>query len=377
MMNENGKNLAEKAMDLSLDEYIKQSNIYVSPMLKQPKIESNNSNKTQKNNLRNGANKFTESDEIEEMEEDFLCIQDDDMFLEKNIDLREKLNGNSTSDNNLPKAKSASWRLMHPNVTTENRPAGMAPLIPTEILNGLELYKSNQRKNIVQENFYAKPEFSYQNNHKYYNQNVYKRIYQNRRQNHLSYNNHYRNTSQNFNNMYQKNNSIPYNNYNRQHPNNNQNRTLNGLSCNFRRMIDGNYAKEINVQSDVTKNNTCFNENLQNVQSTMLKPQHPPIVYDPSPAELFLKNGLNVLNNLSGNNGIPQIASKLLEIIGTSSKPEPKYDMKIQKEIHALQNKPMIYRCPDGEVISSDGPGIRDVPVKPSSTGITLNQRFA
>ncbi|XP_055323501.1 uncharacterized protein LOC129578651 [Sitodiplosis mosellana] len=57
---------------------------------------------------------------------------------------------------------------------------------------------------------------------------------------------------------------------------------------------------------------------------------------------------------------------------------EPKYDMKIQKEISCLQGKELYYACPGAFVISNDGPGLRGMVKVPShKTDISLNQRFA
>lgn len=47
-----------------------------------------------------------------------------------------------------------------------------------------------------------------------------------------------------------------------------------------------------------------------------------------------------------------------------------------KKNFDSIKGKQMTYKCPGGEIISSDGPGV-DCKLIPSATGISLNQRFA
>lgn len=53
----------------------------------------------------------------------------------------------------------------------------------------------------------------------------------------------------------------------------------------------------------------------------------------------------------------------------------PKYDMKIQKEIHELQGKKMLYGT--SGVVSTDGPGIEDERIRPVTTDLSMNMRFS
>ncbi|XP_017470760.1 PREDICTED: putative uncharacterized protein DDB_G0286901 [Rhagoletis zephyria] len=72
-------------------------------------------------------------------------------------------------------------------------------------------------------------------------------------------------------------------------------------------------------------------------------------------------------------------AGKLLDLFQSGQQQtvhKPIYDIQIQKEIHQLQGKPLFYKCPSGEVVSSDGSGVDNCKVTPSSSGVTLNYRF-
>lgn len=54
----------------------------------------------------------------------------------------------------------------------------------------------------------------------------------------------------------------------------------------------------------------------------------------------------------------------------------PKYDMKLQKEIHTLQGKSLLYRA--NGVVSMDGPGLGNADrVKPTTTDLSMNMRFS
>ncbi|XP_054740351.1 putative uncharacterized protein DDB_G0286901 [Anastrepha obliqua] len=83
-------------------------------------------------------------------------------------------------------------------------------------------------------------------------------------------------------------------------------------------------------------------------------------------------------SNLKGDT-MAMLAGKLLDLFQSSQQQtihKPIYDMQIQKEIHELQGKSLLYKCPSGEVVSSDGTGIDNCKITPSSSGVTLNYRF-
>lgn len=52
----------------------------------------------------------------------------------------------------------------------------------------------------------------------------------------------------------------------------------------------------------------------------------------------------------------------------------PKYDMRVQKEIHALQGKQMLYRSQG--VVTMDGEGVGNERIKPATTDLSMNMRF-
>lgn len=73
---------------------------------------------------------------------------------------------------------------------------------------------------------------------------------------------------------------------------------------------------------------------------------------------------------------MPFAAQTLLNHISTVQQNfGPKYDMKVQKEIHALQGKDLLYRA--NGVVSMDGSGIDDDRVKPVTTDLSMNMRFS
>ncbi|XP_005182440.1 putative uncharacterized protein DDB_G0286901 [Musca domestica] len=91
-----------------------------------------------------------------------------------------------------------------------------------------------------------------------------------------------------------------------------------------------------------------------------------------------LKDLLGFQGNLAGDM-MPVFASRLLDLIKNNVQPavhKPIYDMKIQKDIHELQKKPLIYKCPGGDVVSSDGAGV-NCQITPNTSGISMNCRFA
>nr|XP_019532053.2 probable serine/threonine-protein kinase DDB_G0267686 [Aedes albopictus] len=73
---------------------------------------------------------------------------------------------------------------------------------------------------------------------------------------------------------------------------------------------------------------------------------------------------------------MPFAAQTLLNHISTVQQNfGPKYDMKVQKEIHALQGKSLLYRA--NGVVSMDGPGVGNDRVKPTTTDLSMNMRFS
>ncbi|XP_004522636.1 myb-like protein I [Ceratitis capitata] len=92
-----------------------------------------------------------------------------------------------------------------------------------------------------------------------------------------------------------------------------------------------------------------------------------------------LKSLLGVNENNLKADTMAMWAGKLLELFQSTQQQtvhKPIYDMQIQKEIHELQGKSLLYKCPSGEVVSSDGSGIENCKITPNSSGVTLNYRF-
>lgn len=76
---------------------------------------------------------------------------------------------------------------------------------------------------------------------------------------------------------------------------------------------------------------------------------------------------------------LPSVARSLLDQIDAiqRAKMANKYDIKTQKEIAALQNKPLMYTCPGAAVVSCDGPGVDGAAPTIAATDMSMNQRFA
>lgn len=73
---------------------------------------------------------------------------------------------------------------------------------------------------------------------------------------------------------------------------------------------------------------------------------------------------------------MPMAAQTFLNYITTVQQNfGPKYDMKLQEEIHTLQNKSMLYHT--NGVVSMDGPGIDSGHFNPVTTDVSMNMRFS
>ncbi|XP_039969418.1 uncharacterized protein DDB_G0287625-like [Bactrocera tryoni] len=111
------------------------------------------------------------------------------------------------------------------------------------------------------------------------------------------------------------------------------------------------------------------------VQTTPQQVLKPPV----NQAQIDIKALLGVNDNNLKADTMAMWAGKLLELFQSGQQQiahKPIYDMQIQKEIHELQGKSLLYKCPSGEVVSSDGSGIDNCKVTPNSSGVTLNYRF-
>uniref|UniRef100_A0A1B0A7J3 Uncharacterized protein n=1 Tax=Glossina pallidipes TaxID=7398 RepID=A0A1B0A7J3_GLOPL len=80
------------------------------------------------------------------------------------------------------------------------------------------------------------------------------------------------------------------------------------------------------------------------------------------------------------NNINSKVASQLLEFLQNSAEScthKPCYNMKIQKDIHDIQKKPLQYYIPGGTLVTEDGVGIDNCKITPNCSGVSLNYRFA
>lgn len=125
-------------------------------------------------------------------------------------------------------------------------------------------------------------------------------------------------------------------------------------------------------QSADTQNRNAFADVIRNV---MQNQQQQPL--QQSPAALVPMITADNLGRMNPTELMPFAAQTMLNHIATVQQNfGPKYDMKLQKEIHSLQGKPMFYGS-NGVVISSDGSGVGNERVKPVSTELSLNMRFS
>lgn len=69
--------------------------------------------------------------------------------------------------------------------------------------------------------------------------------------------------------------------------------------------------------------------------------------------------------------------NELTQSLRVAEEQRNKYNLKIQKEIAQLQKKTLFIKCPDAQVITSDGPGLFNCQPKPQSTDLSMNLRFA
>lgn len=325
---------------MTLDEYIYESGIFrnsVPPPYKSP---------------------HDTEDRFEDVTDMIVIKQEEDVEMLEAFDLRDKLSSNNTEQPNI---RSQQWRLLPPN-KSQNRPSGMPPLVPKD-------------KESIQLNFLKQVK---NNNHKWGNRR--NRNNRNKRQQQQNYRNNgqseddSQSTSMNKRNLNQqtlkkfggKNNTIGVGRRNGFQQWNQQNRQKNPTLGSVMNMtIESTVCNDSLANSSLQSNNSSVtSEPLQNgMVSSSLGILQPSSVLDAS-------GGIKL-------ELMPFIAGKLLEALqGTNTVNTPKYDFKVQKEIHTLQNKTMIYKCPGGNVISSDGPGL-PCKMTPASTGISLNQRFA
>lgn len=365
----------DEAMDMSLDEYINS--------FKQMKNEPSGSNyRPEESKFKEGRRgeqeKEDDDDEFDPLidELNLQCQEDDYVSLAigneskkegdqtmdeseiETIDLRNKL------DSRFPKS-SQQWRLVQPNIMNV-RPAGMPPLVPSDApQNGLSSNGNGQRN-------------------RWRNYNNRNRRYQNMHTN-------WQNKGRNYNNNNNASGRIQrFNNY--AHPNLNSKNIKIVLEQLKQRnpMILYSTAGTPDLTIETTSNNVQNSKGFPKFEApTIIKSDSKLSVgnaVETVDAAAQFKGSSETIKSLLGlneigirNDTLPALAGRLLDFLN-DAKPtmhKPIYDMKIQKEIHEIQKKPLLYKCPGGEVVSSDGSGIPDCRIQPKASGISLNNRFA
>ncbi|XP_055533268.1 putative mediator of RNA polymerase II transcription subunit 24 [Wyeomyia smithii] len=120
-------------------------------------------------------------------------------------------------------------------------------------------------------------------------------------------------------------------------------------------------------QASTMQDRDTFTDVIRNVMRTQQQQQASAMMPAMNP-ESF--------SRMSSNELMPFAAQTLLNHISTVQENfGPKYDMKVQKEIHTLQGKTMFYRS--SGVVSADGPGINGEHIKPVTTDLSMNMRFS
>ncbi|XP_065077765.1 uncharacterized protein LOC135700996 [Ochlerotatus camptorhynchus] len=120
---------------------------------------------------------------------------------------------------------------------------------------------------------------------------------------------------------------------------------------------------------------TADNQNREMFANIIRNVMHNQHQQEPSAAMVPMMTAKNV-SQMNSTELMPIAAQTLLNHITTVQQNfGPKYDMKLQKEIHTLQNKSLLYRS--NGVVSIDGPGIGGEQVKPVTTDISMNMRFS
>ncbi|XP_058461736.1 probable serine/threonine-protein kinase DDB_G0267686 [Malaya genurostris] len=119
-------------------------------------------------------------------------------------------------------------------------------------------------------------------------------------------------------------------------------------------------------QASTVQDRDTFTDVIRNVMRTQ---------YQQQSAMIPTMNPEN-FSQMTSNELMPFAAQTLLNHISTVHQNfGPKYDMKVQKEIHNLQGKTLFYRS--SGVVSADGPGIANEKVTPVTTDLSMNMRFS
>ncbi|XP_065369176.1 putative uncharacterized protein DDB_G0267716 [Calliphora vicina] len=412
----------DEIMDLSLDDYIA-----ISKKSTNNNAVTNNNNNHEKitldgnsNDAKFGRRKGNIDDEEDDDEDDMLMVPpkeelEEDQHIEeidtgiwkgpdssisyldchdRQNDLRDKLN-NSNNKNSYAKVSSVQYRMMAPN-TAANRPRGIPTLLPLDVevnnrnwgfnRNGGRRNRGN-RGNRGYNNFQR----GFNNGGNNFNDAVNGlggvsngRVQRNRKQDI---------ESKNLRFSVGRNNNCNNNNPNgtcSPHPAQNMIIETPSNCINLIPSPPLNSSFQVPQHAAPERHSNTNNNGSQSFPIGNLTPQaeaalnlnsngmQTPNVPGGSSNE-SLKSLLGFQGNVSGEM-MPVFASRLMDFIQNGlqnpSVHKPVYDMKIQKDIHEIQKKPLLYKCPGGEVVSSDGAGV-NCKIIPRTSGVSLNCRFA
>ncbi|KAM7345802.1 uncharacterized protein ACRADG_011941 [Cochliomyia hominivorax] len=411
----------DEIMDLSLDEYIA-----ISKKSTNNNAVTNNSNNNHEKITYNGSKNDTkfgrrkgniDDEEDEEDDGDFLMehlpkseLEEDSNIEEidtgiwkgpessiayldchdKQNDLREKLNKSNNNINNKNsntiKLSSVQFRMMAPN-NAANRPRGIPTLLPFDAQlnnrnwvnnrNGYRRYRGGGGCNRGYNNFQS---VCHHNNGGNFNNSAVNngRVQKNNRKQDLD--------SKNLRFSVARNNGLT-NIINDSHCTHTAQNMIIETPSNYINLVSSpplNSSFQIPQQSTPIQRN-----NNSNASPTFpignLTPQAEAALNLNSSATATsssnesLKSLLGFQGSVSGEM-MPVFASRLMDFIQSGLQNptvhKPVYDMKIQKDIHEIQKKPLLYKCPGGEVVSSDGAGV-NCKIIPRTSGVSLNCRFA
>ncbi|XP_055609217.1 putative uncharacterized protein DDB_G0286901 [Uranotaenia lowii] len=132
-------------------------------------------------------------------------------------------------------------------------------------------------------------------------------------------------------------------------------------------------------QVSTVQDRESFVDVVRNMMRNQQQDFRPPMAVNQPMMPGAMSNMLSrpdAVSQMSPNELMPVAATMLLNHISTVQQNfGPKYDMKVQKDIHTLQGKTMMYR--QHGVVSMDGPGIEAEKVTPTTTDLSMNMRFS
>ncbi|XP_037821934.1 putative uncharacterized protein DDB_G0289263 [Lucilia sericata] len=417
----------DEIMDLSLDDYIAISKKSTNNNAVTNHSNNNNNNHEMNNKLNDakfGRRKGNIDDEEEDEDELLITTTKEELnedvvieeidtgiwkgpdssisYLDCNSqqnDLRDKLNSSNNRNGNL-QVSSVQYRMMAPN-NAANRPRGIPTLLPLDVQvnnnrNWIN-YRNNRKGNRGGNRGYNNFRRGFNNNgggNNFNESNVSSgvggvingRVQRNRKQDFESKNLRFSVGRNNNNNSPNQNSNTgihkPAQNMIIETPSNYINLVPSPpLNSSFKIPQHSTPERSNNTsggsQSFPIGNLTPQAEAALNLNSSVI--QNSTAVSPTGSSNESLKSLLGFQGNVSGEM-MPVFASRLMDFLQSGLQNpavhKPVYDMKIQKDIHEIQKKPLLYKCPGGEVVSSDGAGV-NCKIIPRTSGVSLNCRFA